>query len=196
MLWNKVDIKIPSSAQFSDDEFFDLCQQNPDVKFERDQFGNITIMSPTGSDTGCKNTELTTELNLWNRKSKYGKVFDSSTGFKLPNGATRSPDASCIALSRWNTLSITQKKKFAPICPDFIIELMSESDDLKDSQNKMQEWMDNGCRLGWLIDPESEQVFIYSSNQAPELKKGFEQKLSGEDVLKGFEFDLKLLRTS
>ena len=187
------ELKFPKSNQFSDDEFFEFCQQNKNLQFEKTKEGRIIVMSPTGSETGNRNTQVLVELEIMNRQNKSGKVFDSSTGFKLPNGATRSPDASWVGISRWNVLTKEEKKKFAPLCPDFMVELMSESDDLKESQEKMSEWMENGCQLGWLINPEKEEVYIYCPKQKPELITDFDKKLAGEKILPGFELDLGLL---
>jgi len=122
-------------------------------------------MAPTGSEGGSYNAELTTELVLWNCRISLGKVFDSSTGFRLPNGAARSPDAAWVTQARWNSLTPAQQKGFAPLCPDFVLELMSETDIIKDSQAKMQEYMDNDCRLGWLLNSKTRQVEIYRSSQ-------------------------------
>ncbi|MFD2574304.1 Uma2 family endonuclease [Spirosoma soli] len=177
----------------TDDEFYFFCQENADYKFERDASGNIKPMAQTGGESGIRNSELTAELTIWNRKSRSGFVFDSSTGFRLPNGATRGPDAAWIVSSRWNTLTPEQRRKFPPLCPDFVAELMSESDSLKDTDAKMREYVDNGCRLGWLIDPKAQEVRIYRADGSIHVRHGFDESLSGEDVLIGFIFDLQLL---
>lgn len=140
----------------TDDEFFYFCQENSDYKFERDATGNIKPMAQTDGDTGERNSELTADLTIWNRKTKLGFVYDSSTGFRLPNGATRGPDAAWISAERRNTLTPEQRKKFPPLCPDFIVELISELDSRRETEEKMREYIHNGCRLGWLIDPKSE----------------------------------------
>jgi Uma2 family endonuclease len=129
------------------------------------------------------------QLWLWNRQNRLGKAFNSSTGFKLPNGATRSPDASWIKMERWDILTPQQRKKFPPLCPDFAVELVSESDDLEDTQAKMREYIENGLRLGWLINPIDKQVEIYRPNQAVEVLQS-PKSLSGEDVLPGFVLNL------
>jgi Uma2 family endonuclease len=129
-------------------------------------------------------------LGYWNRQNNLGKAFDSSTGFKLPNGATRSPDVSWIKIERWNALTPEQRKRFLPLCPDFVIELVSESDDLTDTQAKMREYIANGLRLGWLINPKNKQVEIYHQNQEIEILQS-PLSLSGEDVLPGFILDLQ-----
>ncbi len=190
---DKFTLNIPESAQFGDAEFFDFCQQNPDLKFERDQHGKIIVMSPTGSETGNKNSILIYELMKWNQITQKGLVFDSSSGFTLPNTAVRAADVAWIANTRWNALSQEEREVFAPICPDFVIELMSKSDSLKEAQTKMQEWMDNGCRLAWLLDPKNQKAYIYRLQQNPEIVDDFQQKLSGEQVLPDFELDLGVL---
>ena len=187
-------LKLPKRRTLTDDEFYEFCQQNDNVQLERNAHGEILIMAPTGGTTGDKSGEIVTELKLWNRQTHLGKVFDSSTGFILPNGATRSPDASWITQSRWEALSPEEQKKFPPLCPDFVAELMSESDVLKNAQRKMEEWMENGCQLGWLFYPDAEEVFIYRPNQAVEHLTGYNQSISGEPLLPGFLFDLGWLR--
>ena len=177
----------------TDDEFFYFCQGNPDNKFERDANGNIKYVAQTGGESGIRNSELTAELTIWNRVSHSGFVFDSSTGFRLPNGATLGPDAAWVTNDRWNTLTPGQRRKFPPLCPDFVVELMSESDSLKETQGKMREYMDNGCRLGWLIDPKAEEVRIYRADGSVSVSHGFDNSVSGEEVLPDFLFDLRLL---
>jgi len=142
-------------------------------------------MPPTGGETSNRNAGLTAQIWVWNEQTQLGKVFDSSGGFKLPNGADRSPDASWVKLERWNALTPEQKTKFAPLCPDFVVELLSPSDSLKDTQEKMKEYRDNGARLGWLINRKSRQVEIYRQGQDVEVVEN-PVTLSGEDVLPGF----------
>ncbi|GAA4396265.1 Uma2 family endonuclease [Nibrella viscosa] len=177
----------------TDDEFFAFCRANDPMEFERDKNGNIIIVAPTGSKTGLRNITLSGELYAWNKYHGLGYAFDSSTGFNLPNGATRSPDAAWIAKERWEAIPDEQQEKFAPICPDFVIELRSASDDLKYLQEKMAEYRENGCRLGWLIDRKEQKVYIYRQGQSVEIRESFETTLSGEEVLPGFTFDLRLL---
>ena len=177
----------------TDDEFFLFCRANDPLELERDKHGNIIIVSPTGSKTGLRNVTLVGELYAWNKYNESGYVFDSSTGFKLPNGATRSPDVAWIQKERWDVIPDEQQEKFAPICPDFIIELRFASDDLKYLQEKMEEYRENGCRLGWLIDRKSQQVLVYRPQQPVEIVSSFTSTLSGENVLPGFAFDLTLL---
>ena len=191
----KYAIKMPESVQLTDDEFFALCRENRDLRFERSPNGEIIIMAPTGGITGKKNNKLSAKLDYWNEVHQLGEVFNSSTGFILPNGATRSPDASWLERSRWEALTEEQQAKFAPLCPDFMAELVSPSDTLRTTQEKMSEWMDNGCRLGWLFYPQEEKTFVYRAEQAaPEEISGYDRLLSGEVVLPGFQFDLRWLK--
>ena len=178
------------NINLTDEQFFQLCQNNPDMRFERTASGELIIMSPTGSITGSKNSDLNYQVTAWNRKYKLGKSFDSSTGFKLPNGAERSPDASWVKMERWNTLTEEEQERFAPLCPDFVVELMSSSDTLEKTKAKMKEYMGNGARLGWLINRKQKQIEIYRQNQGVEILE-FPQTVSGEDVLPGFVLDLE-----
>jgi Uma2 family endonuclease len=178
------------SILLTDEQFFQLCQNNRDVKFERNANGDLVIMSPTGGETGSYNAGLTAQLWNWNTQTKLGKVFDSSTGFKLPNGADRSPDASWITLERWNALTPEQRQKFIPLCPDFVIELRSASDRLKTIQDKMQEYIENGLRLGWLINPQDQKVEVYRPEKEVEILDA-PQSLSGEEVLPDFVLNLQ-----
>lgn len=177
------------TIDLSDEQFFELCQKNRDYRFERTASGDLLIMPPTGSETGRRNVKVTTQLEIWNRKYKLGVVFDSSTGFKLPNGADRSPDASWIKKDRWDALTSEEKETFAPICPDFVVELRSKNDSLKELQQKMEEYMDNGARLGWLLDRKNQRVAIYRQGKDVEIMQS-PTTLSGEDVLPGFVLDL------
>ncbi|WP_373526456.1 Uma2 family endonuclease [Nostoc sp.] len=174
----------------TDDQFFQVCQKNRDYRFERTASGELLIMPPTGSDTGRRNVKITTQLDIWNSESNLGEVFDSSTGFTLPNGAERSPDASWVKLERWNALTPEQQEKFAPICPDFVVELRSPSDSLKDLQEKMQEYIENGAQLGWLIDRKNKRVEIYRPGKDVEILNN-PNSLSGENVLPGFVLHLQ-----
>ena len=189
----KYAIKLPKKLQFTDDEFFDFCQENSDLQFERNANGEIIIMSPTGGLTGKKNSKIIIKLGIWEEEHQLGEIFNSSTGFILSNGATRSPDAAWVEKSKWEALSFEEQEKFPPLCPDFVVELISLSDTLKASQEKMIEWMENGCRLGWLIFPKEEKVFFYEGEKVEEIN-GFDQQLSGGTVLPGFTFDLAWLK--
>lgn len=187
-------LHFPQTLQFNDDEFFDFCQANPELKFERTKHGEILVMALTEGRTGIKNSQIIIELGIWDRQAKLGVIFDSSTGFRLPNGAIRSPDAAWIAKERWEALSEAQQEKFPPLCPDFVVELKSESDPLKAAQEKMGEWLENGCRLGWLLDPQGQKAYVYRPGVPVAEREGFTHQLSGEDVLPGFALDLNLLR--
>ena len=180
--------------QLTDDEFFHFCQQNRDLRIERTCKGEVIIMSPTGTRTGLRNSEINFQLQSWNKQRQAGYVFDSSTGFKLPNGSERSPDASWVSREKWEALSSEEQEKFAPLCPEFVIELKSPSDLLPTLRDKMEVWMSNGCRLGWLIYPELETVFIYRADGSRDELHDFGRRVSGEDVLPGFELDLSALR--
>ncbi|MCW9680615.1 Uma2 family endonuclease [Dolichospermum planctonicum UHCC 0167] len=185
-----VTLQIPKSLKFTDDKFVEIVAANKDLRLELSSQGELSIMSPTGGETGDRNLELGGQVWFWNRQNGLGKAFDSSTGFKLPNGATRSPDVSWIKIERWNALTPEQRKRFLPLCPDFVIELVSESDDLADTQAKMREYIANGLQLGWLINPKSQQVEIYRPNQEIEVLES-PTSVSGEDVLLGFILDLQ-----
>ncbi|MEH2062986.1 MAG: Uma2 family endonuclease [Nostoc sp.] len=174
----------------TDEQFFQMCQKNRDYRFERTASGELLIMPPTGSDTGNRNFDMVVELGIWNKQTKLGKGFDSSTGFTLPNGAERSPDASWVKIERWNALTPEQQEKFAPICPDFVVELRSLSDSLKDLQEKMQEYIENGAQLGWLIDRKNKRVEIYRPGKDVEILDN-PATLSEENVLPRFVLDLQ-----
>jgi Uma2 family endonuclease len=190
---NNTTVSLPPTLKLNidltDEQFFQLCQNNRDLQFERTAIGELIIMPPTGSSTSDRNADLTYQLRAWSRQNKLGKSFDSSGGFKLANGAERSPDASWVKMERWNALSKAEKERFAPLCPDFVVELMSPSDSLEKTRTKMREYMDNGARLGWLINRGQQQVEIYRPNQEVEILQS-PKTLSGEDVLPGFVLDL------
>ncbi len=171
------------------EQFWQLCQDNQDFQFERTATGEIIIMPPTGGNTGKRNVKLITQLDLWNSQTRLGEVFDSNTGFTLPNGADRSPDASWVSRERWEALTPEQQEKFIPLCPDFLVELMSPSDRLEKTRQKMQEYQENGARLGWLINRKQQQIEIYRLNQGVEILD-YPNEISGEDVLPGFVLDL------
>lgn len=186
----EITVNFNRIMQISDDEFYQLCRANPDVKFERNAQGEILIMSPTGGETGNSNIEIAADFVIWNRQNKLGYCFDSSTCFKLPNGANRSPDVAWIKKERWEQLTPEQRKKFPPIAPDFVLELMSPSDSLKETQAKMQEYIDNQVQLGWLINPEARQLEIYRLNQPVQILTS-PRELSGENILPGFVLNLQ-----
>jgi len=182
-------VHLPEDLRMNDDEFFRFCQDNPDLKFERRKNGDIVLMGLTGSKTSSENSELNADFVIWNRANRFGKVFDSSGGFTLPDSSIMSPDVAVVERNRWEALTTDQRKTFAPICPDFVLELRSQSDRLKDCFEKMDDWMANGCRLGWLIDLVSQTTYIYRPGQEREEVTGLGQ-LAGEDVLPGFTLDL------
>lgn len=177
-----------ADLRLGDAEFYRLCQANRDLRLELTSEGNLIIMPPTGWDTGRRNSDLNWSVVSWAKKDGSGIVFDSSTGFKLPNGATRSPDVSWVKRDRIEALN-PKPNQFLPLCPDFVIELRSASDNLSDGQAKMREYIANGMRLGWLIDPKNKNVEIYSADQ-PVKTVPFSVVLSGEPVLPGFSLDL------
>jgi Uma2 family endonuclease len=177
------------TVDLTDEQFYHLCQMNRDWQFERNIKGQLIIMPPVGGVSGNREADLITDLNLWNRQTRSGKVFSSSTIFRLPNGGDRSPDAAWVKLERWQALSEEDREKFPPICPDFVIELRSRTDALKALQEKMQEYLNSGLHLGWLINPQDREVEIYRQNQNVEILQ-FPVSLSGEDILPGFVLKL------
>jgi Uma2 family endonuclease len=179
----------PMTAPMTDDEFFDLCQANPDWRIERTAEGKLILMPPAGGETGIQNSQLNRLLGNWAEADGTGVVFDSSTGFILPNGAKRSPDASWVLRSRWDALTPEQRKKFPPLCPDFVAELRSPTDTLEPLQEKMAEYLANGARLGWLLDPEERKVYIYRPDTRVDCLENPSQ-LTGDPVLPGFVLDL------
>lgn len=185
-----VTIDYKPIIQTSQELFEGICQENPELRLERTQTGELVIMAPTGGETGRQNAEMTFQFKLWNKQTQLGEVFDSSTGFILPNGANRAPDVAWLTKSRWNSLTVAQKEKFIPLSPDFVLELLSPSDSLKNTQAKMREYMENGSRLGWLINRKRQEVEIYRPGKPVEVVQ-FSQSLSGEDVLPGFILNLQ-----
>ncbi|MFN5872752.1 MAG: Uma2 family endonuclease [Aphanizomenon sp.] len=181
------------NVELSDDQFYQLCQINEDWKLEQTAKGELIIMPPVGAISGNRESEFNADVVIWNRQTKLGKVFSSSTVFTLPNGGKRSPDVAWIVNERWESLNIQEKEKFAKICPDFIIELRSRTDSLSRLQEKMQEYLDSGLRLGWLIDPQNQQVEIYRQNQTVEIVS-LPTTLSGEDILPGFILELPVFK--
>ena len=186
-------IALPSTLKLNidltDEQYFQLCQNNRDYQFERTASGELIIMPPTGSETSRRNIDISYQLRAWSRQNNLGVAFDSSGGFTLPNGADRSPDASWVKKERWDALTAEQKDSFAPLCPDFVVELRSKTDSLKKLQEKMQEYIDNGAKLGWLIDRQNRRVEIYRPDREIEIIEN-PATLSGEDVLPGFVLDL------
>lgn len=185
-----VTLRIRPAIELTDDEFFALCQLNRDLRFERTSQGDIIIMPPTGAATGNRNAEITAQLRNWSKQDGTGATFDSSTGFKLPNGADRSPDAAWIPLSRLASVTAKQKEKFPPLCPDFVIELLSPTDTLAATQAKMAEYIENGAQLGWLIDPEMRQIHVYRPRQAVVVMENVTE-MAADPELPGFVLDLR-----
>lgn len=169
----------------SDEAFSRLCAQNLDLRFESTSTGDLIIMPPTSSETGARNAELIVDFGVWNRSTRAGRLFDSSAGFTLPNGARRSPDVSWISHARWDALSDEDKRGLARICPDFVLKLGSPSDALSVLQDKMQEYRDDGARLGWLLDPVERVVYVYRPGEEVE-RLAHPEAVSGEPVLPGF----------
>lgn len=174
----------------TDDQLYEFCQINRELRIERTAEGDLIIMPPTGGETGKRNSDLIVAIGVWAKQDRSGIVFDSSSGFILPNSATRSPDAAWVRRSRLVTLTPEQKKKFVPLCPDFVIELRSPTDSLSVLQAKMQEYLDNGAQLGWLIDPEQMRVYVYRPDGQVECLEN-PMEISGEPVLPGFRLNLR-----
>ncbi|MEK0194933.1 MAG: Uma2 family endonuclease [Oscillatoriales cyanobacterium] len=185
------------TLELTDEQFFQLCQNNRDLRFERTANGELIIMSPTGSETGRRNSGLNFQLTAWNIQNNLGVVFDSSSGFKLPDGSDISPDSAWVRRDRWDALTPEQKEKFAPICPDFVVELReaklsrreSASDSLEKLRAKMKVYIKNGAKLGWLLDRKNRQVEISRPDRDVEIIYS-PATLSGEDVLPGLVLDL------
>jgi Uma2 family endonuclease len=177
------------TVHLSDDQFYELCQRNQAWQFERTATGDLVVMAPVGGDSGNQEANLNGHVWLWNRQTNLGYVFSSSTIFKLPNGANRSPDVAWVRKDRWEALSAEQRRKFPPIAPDFVIELRSATDNLAPLQAKMQEYLENGVRLGWLINPQDQQVEIYRIDRDIQTQH-LPTQVSGENVLPGFSLDL------
>ncbi|OAB62054.1 hypothetical protein AY599_17170 [Leptolyngbya valderiana BDU 20041] len=187
-----ITLNLQPSLQLTDETFEELCRSNPNLRLERTARGELIAMPPSGSETGRQNLGLSAQLWLWNQQTQLGVAFDSSAGFTLPNGAIRAPDAAWIANSRWNLLSREQRRKFAPICPDFVAELRSPTDDLEVLNAKLQEYIENGARLGWLLDPETQRVYCYRPDQPVQILEN-PKTVSEADILPDFILNLKLV---
>ncbi|MGH9768718.1 MAG: Uma2 family endonuclease [Blastocatellia bacterium] len=175
---------------FTEEDFFEMCRQNPDLRVEMSKEGDIIFMPPTGGETSKHNFNLNTDFGIWIRNDGTGIGFESNALFVLPNGAKRSPDMSWVKLERWNKLSEEERKSFPHICLDFVVELRSPSDSIKDLKEKMEEYIENGAQLGWLIDPIQKKVYVYRLNaEVEELDNP--DSISGDPLLKGFVLDLK-----
>ncbi len=174
------------------EQLYQLCQENELFRFEQEANGDVLVRPLNGGTAGNRNAALSTQLAIWNRNECNGIAFGSMVGFVLPNGAMRSPIAAWVITERWNALTPEQQRKFPPLCPDFVVELMSVSDSLRETDEKLREYMDNGCRLGWLIDPRTEESRVHRADGSVSVFHGFDISLSGESVLLGFSFDLGL----
>jgi Uma2 family endonuclease len=182
-------LHVRPAIEMTDEQFFAFCQVNRDLRIERTAEGDVLIMSPTGGKSSERNAELAAQLRIWARRARAGSVFDSSGGFVLPTGAIRSPDAAWVKRDRMAILSQAQREKFLPLCPDFVVELLSPSDDLATVRAKMEEYMANGAQLGWLIDPARRAVEVYRRGGAVERLEN-PATVSGDPVLPGFQLDL------
>ena len=183
-------LKLKPAINLTDDQLFELCQLNRDWRIEYTAQGELIVMPPTGGETSNRNAELTYQVQAWTRRDQAGVAFDSSGGFKLPNGATRSPDAAWVRRSRLAGLTREQKQKFLPLCPDFVIELRSPTDNLRAVLDKMQEYLDNGAQLGWLLDPLMRRVHVYLPQRSPEILEA-PSTVSADPLLPGFVLDLQ-----
>jgi Uma2 family endonuclease len=186
-----ITINIPPALTLtvSHEQFVELALANRELQLERTATGELIVNPPTGGETGKRNLSIEAQLWLWNQQAKLGEAFNSSTGFHLPNGADRSPDASWVCQERWDALTPEQKESFIPLCPDFVVELRSKSDNMEPLRVKMREYMNNGARLGWLIDRKNRKVEIYRQNREVEVLEN-PATLSGEEVLPGFILNL------
>jgi Uma2 family endonuclease len=190
-----VTINIPEEYPMTDDELFAFCAANKELRIERDELGQLIIMSPSGGITGNLNFRISGIFFQWaEMNGQLGYGFDSATGFRLADRSMRSPDVSWVRKTKWDELRLEDQEKFAPICPDFVIELRSKSDSLSQLKSKMEKWMGNGCELAWLIDPIQQKTYIYQPNVALYEVTDFDQKLSGGTLLPGFELDLARLK--
>jgi Uma2 family endonuclease len=187
-----ITLNLEPQLKLTNEAFEELCRNNPELRLERTAEGKLIAMSPTGSESGRQNLGLSAQLWYWNQQTGLGVAFDSSTGFTLPNGAIRSPDVAWIQNQRWENLSPEQRRRFAPICPDFIIELRSRTDDPELLKAKLEEYINNGTQLAWLIEAEFHQVYIYRPGEPVQILNN-PSTLSGEAILPDFEMDLKLV---
>ncbi|HKG13331.1 MAG TPA: Uma2 family endonuclease [Pyrinomonadaceae bacterium] len=180
------------ARRWDEDEFYDFCMLNEDLNVELSSEGDLIIVPPTGGETGNRNFELIGSFFIWARQDGTGKGFDSSTLFSLPNGAKRSPDLAWVKKERWEALTGKERQRFSPICPDFVVELRSLSDSLKRLQKKMEEYVENGAQLGWLLDPSTRKVYVYRPGAEVEVLEDPET-VSGEPLLRGFTLDVRAL---
>jgi Uma2 family endonuclease len=182
----------PFLKRLTEDEFFEFCQLNRELRIELTKEGDLIVMPPTGGKTGRRNSRLTARGTVWAEKDGTGQPFDSSTVFTLPNGAKRSPDFSWVRNERWDSLTEKEQEQFPPLCPDFVVELRSRTDSLQNLQRKMEEYVANGAQLGWLIDPFERKVYVYRPDAEAEVLEDPET-ISGEPLLRGFALDVRAL---
>lgn len=190
-LQGSLTIHLPKNRVWDDETILALSTENPELRFEQTAQGDLIVMAPAGTETGDRDSEINMQLRLWSKQNGLGKVFSSSTGFRLPNGALRSPDASWVSLEKLDTLTSEEYQKFAPLCPEFVIELVSPSDSLKNAKEKMLEYIANGAELGWLVDPGEKCVYVYMANGVETLENP--ESVAGVGRLEGFVLDLKNL---
>lgn len=188
--WVNNPIQLLPVVVMTQDQFFEFCQQNRKLRFERNAKGELIVMPPAGGESSMQNLSVASQLYMWYRRVAIGKAFDSSGGFILPNGSNRSPDASWISPDQLASLTPEQMKKFLPVCPFFLVEVMSPSDSLKKTLEKMEEYIANGAKLGWLIHPEKKQVYVYRPGQPPQVFDD-PQMVNGDPELPGFVLDLE-----
>jgi Uma2 family endonuclease len=189
---NSTTLEIPSYFIVSQEQFELLAIANRDLRLERSPNGELIIMPPTGGTTGKRNAKLITYFVNWNDQMQLGEVFDSSTAFRLPNGSNRSPDVAWVSRDRWQSLTLEQQDSFPPLCPDFVVELRSKSDSLKSLQDKMQEYLENGLLLGWLIDIQNQTVEVYRPQEPREVVQK-PSVLTGDSILLNFSVNLDFL---
>lgn len=190
-----LEVRHFQAQKMTDEEFYAFCLENADLKIEQDKFGNITVMPPVSPESASSELEVGTDLTNWNRQTKLGKTFSSSAMFTLPDGSKRMSDASWISNERYHRLSKKERQSFARIAPDFVIEVRSPSDSLEELKEKMTgAWIANGVRLAWLLDPASHTAWVYRADGSIETVSGLDQKLSGEEVLPGFELGLDVMK--
>jgi len=187
-------LRGPLIMGFSDDEFFQFCQDNRDLRLERASDGEIIFMSPAGFLSSAHSAEVVFQLSLWNRQTKLGRVGESSAAYILPDKSTLSPDASWFSHATWARVPASERNKFLPVCPEFVVEVKSPSDRISTLQAKMTQWLQNGVQLGFLLHTEAELAWVYRSGQPVQEVQGYEAELSGEDVLLGFTLDLRPLQ--
>jgi Uma2 family endonuclease len=181
-------LDLSDVVRLSDDDLMKICAANPDLRIEQNAAGQLEIMPPAGASSSSRDIAVALALGNWNRETKAGVVFGSSAGFRLPNGAVRATDAAWVRHDRWSALTNDQQETFAPVVPDFLVEIRSPSDSISQLQAKMSEWMENGCRLAWLIDPFDHVAIVYRADGSTATQT-FDHLLSGEEILPGFAFD-------